>query len=118
MLLAWEALLAQAQANRDTAEMMLIAMRESQGCHDVPFQDDELQAWFQDAHVGAAIAKASVDGYGNAVGKSDVEGGFLDTGEEGPRTPPRRCVVECHSTPPKATLLRGGRQAAVGSVDA
>jgi hypothetical protein len=87
-------------------------------------QDDELQAWFHDAHVVTAIAKASVDGYGNAVGESEVlevpsfgdvvlgggrglphaplrsngagdweviEDCFLDTGEDGSHTPPRRC---------------------------
>ena len=38
----------------------------------MPCQDDELQAWFHDAHVVAAIAKASVGGFGNEVGEREV----------------------------------------------
>ena len=56
-----------AQANRVTADVMLIAMREAQGCGVVPFQEDELQAWFHDVQGVAAIARASVVGYGNAA---------------------------------------------------
>ena len=75
MMLAWETLLVQAQANRDVAqalrdvaqanrvvaEAMLLAMREARGSHDKPCQDDELQAWFHDAQGAAAIAQASMD---------------------------------------------------------
>ena len=61
-----------AQVNRVMAEAALLTMRWAQGCCEMPCQDDELQAWFHDAHVVAAIAKASVDGYGNAVGESEV----------------------------------------------
>ena len=75
MGLAWETLLVQAQANRVTAEAqrdvaqanrvmaeaMFFAMREAKGCHDMPCQDDELQAWFHDAQGAAAIAQASMD---------------------------------------------------------
>ena len=77
MLVAWEALLAQtqanpaqAQANRDqayanrvTADALRLArpLRGAQGCCEMP-QDDELQAWFHDAHVVKATAMTSVDG--------------------------------------------------------
>ena len=82
MMLAWETLLVQAQANRVTAEAqrgvaqaqrevaqanrvmaeaMLFAMREAKGCYDMPCQDDELQAWFHDAQGSAAVAQASMD---------------------------------------------------------
>ena len=176
MQLAWEALLAQAQTNhkaqeqvahlvqahrgaiqelrevvqvsRVIAEATLLTLRGAQGCCEMPCQVDELQAWFHDAHGVAGIAKASVDGYGNAVGECEVlevpsfgevalgggwglpqaplrsngpgdweviEDCFLDIGEDGPRTPPRRCGVECHSTPPKTTLLGDGRIAVAGS---
>ena len=139
------------QANRVIAEATLLTLRGAQGCCEMPCQVDELQAWFHDAHGVAGIAKASVDGYGNAVGESEVlevpsfgevalgggwglphaplrsngagdweviEDSFLDAGEDGPRTPPRRCGVECHSTPPKTTLLGDGRIAVAGSEDA
>ena len=46
---------------------MLVAMREAQACCEMPCQADELQACFQDALGGAAIAKASGDSYGNAA---------------------------------------------------
>ena len=86
MQLAWEALLAQArtihnlvqaqsegsqvqqgvtQPFRVTAEAMLIAKRGAQGGGDLPCQDDELLAWYHDAHGVAVIAKASA-GQGNA----------------------------------------------------
>ena len=105
MLLAWEALLAQAQVNRVaaeaqrdaaqacriTAEAMLIALRKAKGCCGVPCQEDELQAWFHDAQGVAAITQVSSD---LAVG---------------PHTPsPRRCRDEHHSTPPKTTLFWEG----------
>ena len=38
----------------------------------MPGQDDELQAWYHDAHVVVANAKASVDSYGNAIGETEV----------------------------------------------
>ena len=38
-----------ARANRITAEALLIAMREAEGCYNVPCQEGELHAWFQDA---------------------------------------------------------------------
>ena len=81
MQVAWEALLAQTQANRGqayanrvTADALLGAMpmRGAQGCCEMPCQDDELQARFHDAHVVTATAKTSVDGYGNAVGETEI----------------------------------------------
>ena len=54
-----------AQANRATAEAMLIAMREAQGCGVVPCQEDELQVWFHGAQGVVAIAQPSFAGYGN-----------------------------------------------------
>ena len=142
MLLAWEALLAQARANRDTAEMMLIAMREARGCHDVPCQEDELQAWFHDGQRVAAIAQVPLDlasevidvpGFGDVVlgggrelphapvrsnGAEDwevIEDCFLDTDEDGPHTPPRRCGVECCSTHPRTAMFDAGCRAIDGN---
>ena len=105
MLLAWEALLEQARANRVTAEALLIAIRGAQGCHDAPCQDDELQAWFRDAQGVTAIAQASLD---LALDLAD-----------GPNTPPPRCCGgEYCSTPPKAALGGNGCRAAAVSVAA
>ena len=79
MQLAWEALLEQARANREvaqanrvTAEAMLLAMCEAQGFCGLPCHDDELAAWFHDADGVAAIAKATVQGCGNANVESEV----------------------------------------------
>ena len=122
MQLAWEALLAQArmihnlvqaqsegfqvqqgvtQPFRVTAEAMLIAKRGAQGGGDLPCQDDELLAWYHDAHGVAVIAKASA-GQGNAEVECEVMVDiYPDIDEDGPHTPPIRCGVECCSTPPK-----------------
>ena len=66
MQVAWEALLAQAQANRDqahanrvTADALLLAMSKEHGCGEPPF-GDELQAWFHDAREVVAVGTASV----------------------------------------------------------
>ena len=93
MQLAWEVLLAHAhtnlkaheqfamlvqahreaiQVNRIMVEATLLTMRRAQGCCEVPGQDDELQAWYHDAHAVVANAKASVDSYGNAIGVNEV----------------------------------------------
>ena len=90
---AWETLLAQArtnhkaqeniadliqvqrevvQVNRIMAEATLLTMRRAQGCCEMPGQEDELQAWYHDAHVVVANAKASVDSDGNAIGETEV----------------------------------------------
>ena len=89
MQLAWEAVLAQAQTNamvmegqrelvhirRVMAEATLLAIREAHGCCEVPGQDDELQAWFHDAHGVAAIANASGYGFGNVHGSTPEPAG-------------------------------------------
>ena len=49
------------------ADATLLAMREAQSCCEMPYQDDEVQTWFNEAHGVATIAKASGDGEGNAV---------------------------------------------------
>ena len=56
---AWEALLAQARANRDLAQALLLAMPLERGC-SVPPGSDELQAWFQDADGVAAVGEAMI----------------------------------------------------------
>ena len=106
MMLAWETLLVQAQANRDVAqalrdvaqanrvvaEAMLLAMREARGSHDKPCQDDELQAWFHDAQGAAAIAQASMDSAGEHV--AVVMGTSGDELGAAGRAPHRRGLVE------------------------
>ena len=54
---AWEALQAQARANRDLAQALLLAMPLERGC-SVPPGSDELQAWFQDGYGVAAVGEA------------------------------------------------------------
>ena len=54
---AWEALQAQARANRDLAQALLLAMPLERGC-SVPPGSDELQAWFQGAYGVAAVGEA------------------------------------------------------------
>ena len=56
-----------AQANRVMAEATLLGIREAQGFCEVPCQEDELQAWFHDAHGVAVMTQATVDGHGNAA---------------------------------------------------
>ena len=73
MEVAWEALLAQAQANRGNAaaleeqaranrvmaEVLLGGMQQG-GCCGVPPGSDERQAWLHDAHGVAAVGEAIV----------------------------------------------------------
>ena len=62
MQVAWEAFLAQAQANCDlahasrvTAEALLLAMSQAHCCCVLPRHDDELQAWFHEARGVASV---------------------------------------------------------------
>lgn len=127
MQVAWEALLAQAQANRDQAhanrvlaDALLLAMSKEHDCGEPPY-GDELQAWFHDAREVVAVGTASVL-IGGDVG--EASGGNSSCGMEavvgmprphvmdatvGPHTSqPRRRGIVCESTPPK-TALQGDR---------
>ena len=95
MEVAWEALLAQAQANRGLAqvalegnaseleelarasrvmaEVLLVGVTKTHDCCE-PVCRDELQAWFHDAHEVAAVGSALGLIGGTAV---DKEGQFL-----------------------------------------
>jgi hypothetical protein len=97
MQLEWGTLLeqaranhAQARANQATAEATLLALRRTHGEWDG--QDDELGAWFSDAHGGAEVARALVANQGGtkeelgrrqahvkAGGVADVATTFVDS---------------------------------------
>ena len=137
MQVAWEALLAQAQANRDqahanrvTADALLLAMSKEHDCGEPPY-GDELQAWFHDAREVVAVGTASVligGDVGEAVGGNSSCGVEAVVGMPwphgmdaavGPHTPPpRRCGIECGSTPPKTALLGDCCRTAAAAIDA
>ena len=58
-----------ADTNRAIGEAMLLAMREAQYC-ELQCHDDELQAWFHDAHGVADVARVS----GEGVGGTEIPG--------------------------------------------